>query len=214
MFRIRPRLTDLNNLRVEPQSVQHADISQPRRESNGLIELLHDGNFPPLPTAMPNDEYVPILRKTAYREQQEKKFERSLEYVQIQCKILKYLDSQGAALTPRQAYKWTLNVAPGTQQPQPVQALRICYYMRSLGFDTFAVIVPSHDPENGVDDTMLRLFIANSGSEKRGQGYDHLYWVQRIATGEVISKPYQLQRSEKPQLSLDVGPAFNTDTMN
>ncbi|KAF1925562.1 uncharacterized protein M421DRAFT_7822 [Didymella exigua CBS 183.55] len=163
---------------------------------------------------MPNGGRVPILRQIAYREQHEKEFERSLEYIQIQCRILKYSDKHDTEITPRQAYKWTANTVPRTQRPQPVQALRLCYYIRSLGFDTYADIKPSQDPETGIDDTALRLFVANPASEKRGLGHDHLYWYQRLRTGEVISKPYQLRRSERPRLRLDTGSDINTDTIN
>lgn len=169
---------------------------------------------------MPNDALVPILRRTTYKEQHEKEFERSLEYVQVQCRILKHLDKQNIAITPRQAYKWTVNIVPRSQQPQPIQALRLCYYMRSLGFDTFANIKPSHDSENGTDTTMLRLFVVNPKSEKRGLGHDHLYWVQGVRTGEIIPNAYRLQRSgtstmaRRPRLRLDVGPVGSTDTIN
>lgn len=155
----------------------------------------------------------PFLCSITYREQHEEEFERSLEYIKIQRRILKYLDKQNTAITAPEAYKWTANIVAKDQTPQPVQALRLCYYMRSFGFDTFAVIKPSCDPETGVDNTALQLFVANPNSKQRGIGHDHLYWAQRIGTGEVFARPWDLQRSARPRLRIDIGPSL-TDTIN
>jgi hypothetical protein len=148
-----------------------------------------------------------------YREQHEKEFERSFEYLQIQRRILKYVDKRGTAITAQQAYKWTANIVAKYHTPQPIQALRLCYYMRSFGFDTFAVIKPTCDPETGVDDTSLKLFVANPNSKQRGMGHDHLYWAQRIGTGKVTVRPYDTERSTRPRLRIDIGPPL-TDTIN
>jgi hypothetical protein len=162
---------------------------------------------------------VPTLPKTQYKEQHEKEFERSLRYVHIQCEILQALEKHDTALTTRDAYKWTSRIVPDGQWPQPLQALRLCYYMRSLGYETYANIKTSYDPDNGGQTTGLRLLIVNPNSEERGMGHDHLYWAQDVNTGEVVSKAYKLQR-QIAQASNDVrrnaevpdfGPPFNTE---
>ncbi|KAF2628130.1 hypothetical protein BU25DRAFT_40544 [Macroventuria anomochaeta] len=144
---------------------------------------------------VPASSLIPTLPKTPYKEQFEKEFERSPEYVQVQRQILKAIEKHDIALTSKEAYKWTSNSVPKGQRPQPLQALRLCYYMRSLGYDTFATIKTSCDPGNGTKITALRLLVANPDSEKRGLGHDHLYWAQDIRTGEAVSKAYKLRRS-------------------
>lgn len=85
--------------------------------------------------------------------------------------------------------------------------------MRSFGFDTFAVIKPTCDPEMGVDDTLLKLFVANPNSKQRGMGHDRLYWAQQIGTGKVTVRPHDTERSARPRLRTDIGPSL-TDTIN
>ncbi|KAF1360837.1 hypothetical protein EJ07DRAFT_154759 [Lizonia empirigonia] len=130
------------------------------------------------------------LPEITYREQHEQEFERSLEYVHVQRKILKALWKNDTVLAARDAYKWTKAIVPQGQQPEPLQALRLCYYMRSLGYDTFANITSIYDAST------LCLLVVNPESETRGLDHDHLYWVQDISSGHVMSKPYTLLREE------------------
>lgn len=123
-----------------------------------------------------------------YQEQHEKEFKRSLKYIKTQRRILKRLDKRDNAITAPEACKWLANIVPKDQTPQPAQALRLCYYMRSFGFDTFTTIKPSCDPETGVDNTALQLLVANPNSKQRDIGHDHLYWAQQIGTGEVFAR--------------------------
>lgn len=145
---------------------------------------------------MPVRNLVSVLPKTKYREQSEKEFERSLEYVQVQRKILEALETHDTVLTAKEAYAWTKSIVPEGQPPKPEQALRLCYYMRSLGYDTFA----------SIEGISMLLFLANADSEKRGLGHDHLYWVHNLRTGEAAPKAYSLLRRLSTQGALSGNP--------
>ena len=172
---------------------------------------------------MPVGNLVSVLPKIEYREQHEKEFERSLEYVHVQRKILKALENRDTVPTAKEAYTWTKSIVPKGQRPTPQQALRLCYYMRSLGYDTFASVKTSYDPIKRVKTTSLRLLIANADSEKRGVGYDHLYWAHDLRTGAVLPRPYSLLRqstqgsinTRRNALAniLDLGPSFSAETI-
>lgn len=175
----------------------------------------------PRTSKTPCGSIAPTLLKTAYTEQREKEFERSLEYVQVQRRILKSLKEHDIALTARKAYRWTCDIVSTGQQPQPLQALRLCYYMRSLGYDTFANVKTSCDFEGKARTTTLRLLVANPESDKRGMAHDHLYWLQNVSTNETISRPYKLQLQNMQNgtdggnaLTVDLEPSFNADMIN
>ena len=150
--------------------------------------------IPRLKSREPARTLVPLLPVPSYREQDEAEFERSLEYVQVQVKILKALEENDTVLDAHTAYTWTLEIAPPGETPEPLQALRLCYYMRSHGYDTYASIRTSNDPENR--DSMIRLLLVDPKSDQRGVGYDHLYWYQDCETGEILHEPYKILRSE------------------
>lgn len=159
---------------------------------------------------------IPVLPATQYNEQSEKDFERSLEYVHVQRRILKYLEKYDIALDARTAYTWTCDSATG-QRPEPLQALRLCYYMRSLGFDTFANIECFASPRSERKTTTLILSIANPNSETHDVARNHIYWAQNITTGEVYPKAYKLRRHgasdgssvRRPLLAVNTGSSFN-----
>lgn len=151
----------------------------------------------PVPRPVPREPartLVPLLPVPSYREQDEAEFERSLEYVQVQVKILKALEENDTVLDAHTAYTWTLEIAPPGEMPEPLQALRLCYYMRSHGYDTYASIRTSNDPENR--DSMIRLLLVDPKSDQRGVGYDHLYWYQDWETGEILHEPHKILQSE------------------
>jgi hypothetical protein len=147
---------------------------------------------------------VPLLSVPAYREQHEAEFERSLEYVQVQIKILKALEEHDTVLDPQTAYTWTLEIAPPGEMLEPLQALRLCYYMRSHGYDTYASIRRSNDPE--YCDSTIRLLLVDPKSDQRGVGYDHLYWYQDCETGEILHEPYKIMRSESTAVTSEHDP--------
>jgi len=159
---------------------------------------------------------IPVLPATQYNEQSEKDVERSLEYVHVQRRILKYLEKYDIALDARTAYTWTCDSATG-QWPEPLQALRLCYYMRSLGFDTFANIECFVSPRTERKTTTLFLCIANPNSETCDVARNHIYWAQNITTGEVYPKAYKLRHQgasnrnsvRRPLLAVNTGSSFN-----
>ena len=171
---------------------------------------------------MPNSSVIPVLPRTLYKEQLEKEFARSLEYVKVQRKILRAIGKHDTVLTARDAYIWTSNSAPKGQRPQPLQALRLCYYMRSLGYDTFANIKTVSCSVDGKRTAILRLLIVNPESEERGVDHDHLYWAQDVRTGEVTPKAYKLRRQDtevragtrRPALTLDVEQSHDASRIN
>lgn len=172
----------------------------------------------PVWSNMPVSHLVPILPEIAYREQHEQPFERTLEYVRIQRSILKAFEkhqTQQTLLTAKEAYNWTKAIVPENTQPTPLQALRLCYYMRSMGFDTFAHVKPVFFPPDEIKRAVLCLFAANPISEERGLGHDNLYWVQNVSDGKITPKPYSLiledsrASARRNALSVpDVGPPF------
>ncbi|KAL1592877.1 hypothetical protein SLS59_009519 [Nothophoma quercina] len=137
---------------------------------------------------------ISVLPRARYKEQHEENFHRSLEYVHIQNKILAALVKHDTILTAREAYKWTSRIGCPGIRPQPLQALRLCYYMRSLGYETYAHVKADIDPRTARQRAMLQLLVANAKSEERGIGHDHLYWAQNLNTNEVVKKAYKLQR--------------------
>ncbi len=120
---------------------------------------------------------VPVLQKTPYSEQVEEGAERTLEYVKVQRAVLKFLDDNSTeALAPLQAQRWTEAIEPNTKKPKAIEALRLCYYMRSQGYDTYA------DIKNG----MISLFVVNPDSMYRHERCDHLYWKQDYKTNLIV----------------------------
>lgn len=117
------------------------------------------------------------LPKIAYTEQDDTKgTERTLEYIAVQRALLKYLETWAAdTLSADQASKWTQAIEPITKEPKAKDAVRLCYYMRSQGFDTYAVI------KNGI----VSLFVVRQLSTTRGDGHDLLYWKQHVTTNLV-----------------------------
>jgi hypothetical protein len=168
---------------LDGEGHQHHNAQTPA--NNSATGTIHD--MPLASTAstkpkMPVVNLVSVLPKIDYKEQDEREFERSLEYVRVQRKILQHLEKHDTSLTSKDAYMFTRAIVPKGQRPTPQQAVRLCYYMRSLRFDTFAII----------KDVSVFLFVANPKSDTRGLAADHLYWAQNLSTHEVISKAYNL----------------------
>lgn len=91
--------------------------------------------------------------------------------------ILNYLSTHAAdELHPAQAYFFTENAGTKPHAPTAKQAVDLCYFMRSHGFDTYAKLDPRGEK--------LQLFIADRDTgEYRGQ--DKLYWVSEVIWGVV-----------------------------
>ncbi|OSS52134.1 hypothetical protein B5807_03490 [Epicoccum nigrum] len=104
---------------------------------------------------------------------------------------------------------WTLDIAPKGQTPEPLQALRLCYYMRSHGYDTYASFKITDDPE--YYECTLRLLLVDPNSDQRGVGYDHLYWMQDCDTGVIVSDAHNVLRSESAAVSESTAMASQDD---
>jgi hypothetical protein len=59
------------------------------------------------------------------------------------------------------------------KEPAAQEALRLCYYMRSQGYDTYARIN---------NNRMLNLYLANPRFNDRGKDVDACYWQQNLVT--------------------------------
>lgn len=153
-------------------------VPAPPPESNNV-------NVPKTPAVT----LVPLLPKTTYKDEDDTKgMPKSLAYVRAQLAVLKYLETQASdTLTPYQARKWTQAIDPTHKEPKAEEALRLCYYMRSQGYDTGADL--EHDKK------MIHLYVA------RGDRPEHKlsYWKQNFETNEVVfmaaSPPRQPRRN-------------------
>ncbi|KAJ8110333.1 hypothetical protein OPT61_g6801 [Boeremia exigua] len=192
------------------ENIHVQDLSLGSQQATAVQEQAHlssaeSSQSSPPKSSMHIRPLVPVLPSTPYREQHEKEFERSWEYVRVQHKIVQAAMKYDTEFTAKFAYRCTRVCARiYSLPPHPLQALRLCYYMRSLGCDTYASIKGFQDPVSGCKTTMLYLLIANQDSEKRGLHLDHLYWVQNIGTGEALLEPFNLFRSNDSESSDDV----------
>lgn len=121
---------------------------------------------------------INTLPRTQYADQEDTA-EKTLEYVAVQRAVLDYLGKRASdTLSPRQACAWTQAIEPMTKEPTPKDALRLCYYMRSQGFDTYAE----------VKDTVVSLFVADQEGkdDAEARGRDMPYWKQDIPTHKVL----------------------------
>ena len=125
------------------------------------------------PKVIPITTVVSRLRKcNEYKDETDTKTKPDA-YISIQCQILKWLDRHPAdMLTVKNAATWTSAIDPSRQAFNPELALSLCYYMRSLGFDTYCRLIPKEDS--------FRLYIANPYSDERNG--DFCYWEQNYKT--------------------------------
>jgi hypothetical protein len=121
---------------------------------------------------------IPMLSMTTYDEAEAEEAgepERTLAYVKVQCQLLKWLGTNASeTLTPLQARRWTQEIS-ADKKTTAQDALRLCYYMRSQTFDTYA------DLKGG----SVSLYVVNQGTEERGPKTDKLYWKQNTKTKEI-----------------------------
>ncbi|KAL5395111.1 hypothetical protein PMIN03_006390 [Paraphaeosphaeria minitans] len=119
-----------------------------------------------------------VLSQTDYKEEWEPKERRSDAYLAVQIGILNFLATRAAdELHPAQAHFFTENAGTKPHTPTAKQAVELCYFMRSHGFDTYAKLDPRGEK--------LQLYVANRDTgEYRGQ--DSLYWEQYMKTGAVV----------------------------
>jgi hypothetical protein len=150
---------------------------------------------PPVPMAMPTMPtkkepkqptvtLVTALPPTNYNEQDETDGTvRTLAYVKVQRALLKYLEKHASdTLTEAQARKWTQAIAPdGRKKPTAVDALKFCYYMRSLGYDVYA----------NIKDSMILLYVIEALE------VSVLYWAQNIVTNKILSVDGEAPRASR-----------------
>jgi hypothetical protein len=174
---------------------------------NALVpQIMTEGVGIPLETTgMPltNPQQQPIvtlastLRPTTYDEKNEAEgTTRTLEYVRVQRALLEYLDKKPAdSLNARQARRWTQAIDPaGNKKPKAADALRLCYYMRSQGYDTYA----------RVKNRTVSCFVVKQTT----RNHEHvLYWKQDVVTDEVLNAP-DAQPLRTRRNAIHDGPSF------
>jgi hypothetical protein len=126
---------------------------------------------------------APLLPKITY-DDDEDGTKKTLEYIQTQIKLLQWLGSHPwDSLSAHQACEWTQMVAPDSR-PSAKDAVRLCYYMRSQGFETYAQF------HQGI----MSLYVANQQTHIRGPHTDMLYWKQDVTTNYMHSAACPLPR--------------------
>ncbi|CBY00691.1 predicted protein [Plenodomus lingam JN3] len=149
---------------------------QPVQGANGTTPLLAMEPSDPAHSVIkkPVTTLVSSLPQTTYSDQKDSA-ETTLEYIKVQRAVLDYLGKRAAdTLTQRQACAWTAAIEPTTKKPAAQDALRLCYYMRSQGFDTYA----------GLKGKILLLFVAEPNGQDGGEVLP--YWKQDFSTDQII----------------------------
>ena len=120
---------------------------------------------------------VPVLGPTAYKDAEDKT-PKSMEYLAVQGDVLEYMDYKAAdELTADEAAAFVNKLAPPGKNPTVREVLRLCYYMREIGFSTYA--------QKGTKDSIMRFYVANPNYNSRSPKHDALYWKQDYRTQAV-----------------------------
>ncbi|KAH8702799.1 hypothetical protein GQ44DRAFT_552846, partial [Phaeosphaeriaceae sp. PMI808] len=151
----------------------------------------------PLPEVMPRSHekksekktsvtLVPALPPTSYKDEADTYQDRdtskgkanTLAYIRVQRHILKYLKTRAAdAVDRQQVTAWTKAIDPtDAREPTAEEALRLCYYMRSQGFDVYAKFESKK---------LLCLYLVDQTTTVRSVDHDFLYWAQNFCTNEI-----------------------------
>ncbi|KAL1797837.1 hypothetical protein ACET3X_004443 [Alternaria dauci] len=164
------------NHSLQPQTPPTGVVSRP------LISRENNVTAPQREPAKPVTTLVSMLPQTTYNEADDAEGTvRSAAYIRVQLQLLKWLGSHASdTLTVGKAYNWTENIAED-KCPQARDALRLCYYMRSQGFDTYATF----------QESIMCLYIANQTTEVRDRKSDRLYWCQNFLNNDLA----QVQRN-------------------
>ena len=121
---------------------------------------------------------VSALPPTTYKEQDEPDgTQNTLAYVKVQRTLLKFANTHPTdSLSARQASRWTQDIDPaGRKEPKAADALRLCYYMRSQGYDVYSTLLKG----------CIHLYVVHQGSKVRDALHDALYWKQNVSTNSV-----------------------------
>lgn len=122
--------------------------------------------------------FVSALPSTTYKEENDSSSRaNTVAYVRVQRALLKHARKHALdSLSPHQARVWTQAIdSTGNKTPRAAVALRLCYYMRSQGYDVYS----------RVEASCVQLYIVNQGSYIRDKEHDVLYWKQNILTNHV-----------------------------
>jgi hypothetical protein len=163
---------------IPDDAMERYTITFTSGEDDGLTDTSGEDDAPdaaPVPVQpgpkKPVTTLVSMLPETTYREANDGTA-RTPQYVRVQRQLLQYLELHASeTLTPRQALRWTAEIADD-KEPPAKDALRLCYYMRSQGFDTYAAF----------QDDFMSLYIANqnTNTEVGESQSDLLYWKQNF----------------------------------
>ncbi|KAI4954103.1 hypothetical protein J4E91_001813 [Alternaria rosae] len=165
--------------------LRRMDLNMARnlRTRGRATEATGESTAAPAPAAAPQAQaalklattLVSMLPKTPYNEMKEAEgIVKTPMYTKMQLALLEWLGKYPSAkLTVRQAHRWTESIAEN-KRPNAKLALRLCYYMRSQGFDTYA----------DIRDSSISLYLSNQAPE-RGQHKALLYWKQNYTTNAI-----------------------------
>jgi hypothetical protein len=174
----RPRLTDFP-LRVESLGLDESEVTRIRQQH--AMEQQRAKSQAQARAAQkalkPIVTLVSALPPTTYKDEADKT-PKTATYINAQVGALKWLKTNPAdRLTPATACLMTQSLDPIAKEPCAEEALRFCYYLRSIGFDVY--------PE--LEKKILCLYVVHPGSNVRGGGggADNAYWVQDFSTGQV-----------------------------
>ncbi|KAI4960823.1 hypothetical protein J4E86_002448 [Alternaria arbusti] len=136
----------------------------------------------------PATTLVSMLPKTPYNEVKEAEGTMNTpSYTKVQLALLEYLNKHASEkLTVRQAHNWTERIADN-MHPAAKDALRLCYYMRSQGFDTYA----------DVRDGSIELYLSKQAPEK-GRSKASLYWKQNYSTNAIEHTVFEAYIPPRP----------------
>jgi hypothetical protein len=144
-----------------------------------------DAHNPVEKAKMPITTLLSALPKTTYNDAEDTS-EKSSEYIGVQRALLKYLATHASdSLAPRQAYAWTEAIS-SDKKPKAQDTLRLCYYMRSQGFDTYAHF----------KGTLLLLYIVHPRAKWAYPEQDGLYWMQDYKTNVIPDNPLADEAAE------------------
>ncbi|KAF1834435.1 hypothetical protein BDW02DRAFT_335259 [Decorospora gaudefroyi] len=174
---------------VDPQGALEENVSDQQllrsllySETQGEVQSQQVNMTRPRATnsiaAKPIITVVSMLPKTTYKERDDDaaKNSRSPAYVKVQLQMLKYVKTHPTdTLMARLACRWTQEIS-SDKQPRAQDVLSLCYYMRILGFDTYA------DFKNG----SMSLYVVNREEQVRSPYNDTLYWKQTLKTDDIV----------------------------
>lgn len=127
---------------------------------------------------VPPTTLVSALPATTYNDGEDKS-PKSVTYLRAQQAALQYLGKKAAdQATPVDLALLTQRIEPSTKEPTAKEALRLCYYMRSKGFDVYHHL----DPKSQT----MTLYIINQLSHVRSRKHDRAYWQQNFSTNRIL----------------------------